>query len=321
MVLLQPDFSTTKEKTQDRLLGTTAGVILGTILLVYHLHFTFLLLAISICAFLFIFLQAKNYKLAVVFVTIMLVGMLEISEIIGWQVAAYRLLATLIGGMLSILAAYVLWPSWESMQFPARMAKALVANSNYLWQIGHALQDKSGFHARVISDQRKAEAENNNLLDTVKRLAHEPDSIRDKVKNAQKLAYYNSRLTRELTSFAAFLPSLQADFDYTEAGEIIKELTQMLDELTTNIAQNQPVAKKPDLEILFRRMETEIKEISQMLQHSTNNAQPLGDMLLNYELIYSLLDKIAHELGAMIDLMGQETDVKSVPAATIRPVA
>jgi hypothetical protein len=44
-------------------------------------------------------------------------------------------------------------------------------------------------------------------------------------------------------------------------------------------------------------------------------------MLLNYELIYSLLDKIAHELGAMIDLMGQETDVKSVPAATIRPVA
>jgi uncharacterized membrane protein YccC len=321
MVLLQPDFSTTKEKTQDRLLGTTAGVILGTILLVYHLHFTFLLLAISICAFLFIFLQAKNYKLAVVFVTIMLVGMLEISEIIGWQVAAYRLLATLIGGMLSILAAYVLWPSWESMQFPARMAKALVANRNYLWQIGHALQDKSGFHARVISDQRKAEAENNNLLDTVKRLAHEPDSIRDKVKNAQKLAYYNSRLTRELTSFAAFLPSLQADFDYTEAGEIIKELTQILGELAANVAQNKPVTKKPDLELLFRRMETEIKEISQMLQHSTNKAQPLGDMLLNYELIYSLLDKIAHELGAMIDLMGQETDVKSVPAATITPVA
>lgn len=321
MVLLQPDFSTTKEKTQDRLLGTMAGVVLGTILLIYHLHFTLLVAAISVCAFLFVYLQAKNYKLAVVFVTIMLVGILEVSEFVGWQIAAYRLLATLIGGMLSILAAYVLWPSWESMQFPARMAKALRANKNYLWQIGHELQDKAGFHARVVSDQRKAEAENINLLDTVKRLAQEPDSIRDRVKNAQKLAYFNNRLTKELSSFAAFLPSLKADFDYTEAVNIIHELTQVMEELAIDIAQNKPVRHKPDLDAILRRMEVEIKEIEQILQNSSQKPQLMEEMVLNYELIYSLLDKIAHELGSMMNLMDEETDVKTVAAVSPTPVA
>ncbi len=320
MVLLQPDFSTTKEKTQDRLLGTMAGVVLGTILLIYHLHFTLLVAAISVCAFLFVYLQAKNYKLAVVFVTIMLVGILEVSEFVGWQIAAYRLLATLIGGMLSILAAYVLWPSWESMQFPARMAKALRANKNYLWQIGHELQDKAGFHARVVSDQRKAEAENINLLDTVKRLAQEPDSIRDRVKNAQKLAYFNNRLTKELSSFAAFLPSLKADFDYTEAVNIIHALTQVMEELATDIAQNKPVPHKPDLDAILRRMEVEIKEIEQILQNGSQKPQLMEEMVLNYELIYSLLDKIAHELGSMMNLMDQETGVKTAAAVSPTPV-
>jgi uncharacterized membrane protein YccC len=321
MVLLQPDFSTTKEKTQDRLLGTMAGVIIGTLLVVYHVHFTLLILAIALCAFFFIYLQAKNYKLSVVFVTIQLVAMLEVAEAIGWQIAAYRLLATLIGGMLAILGAYVLWPSWESMQFPARMAKALKANRNYLWQIGRELQNKTGFNARVVSDQRKAEAENTNLLDTVKRLSQEPDSIRFKVKNAQKLAYHNNRLTKELTSFAAFLPSLKADFDYTEAVEITRELTQIIDELANDIAQKKPVQKKPDLEVLFKRMEVEIKEIEQMLQKGSGKAQSLEDMLLNYELVYSLMDKIAHELGAMIDLMDQSTDVKSAGIVSSASVA
>jgi uncharacterized membrane protein YccC len=321
VVLLQPDFSTTKEKTQDRLLGTMAGVILGTVLLIYHLHFTLLMLAIGVCAFFFIYLQSKNYKLSVVFVTIKLVAMLEIAEAIGWQIAAYRLLATLIGGMLAILAAYTLWPRWESMQFPARMAKALKANRNYLAQIGHELQDKAGFHARVVSDQRKAEAENTNLLDTVKRLAQEPDSVRAKVKNAQKLAYYNNRLTKELTSFAAFLPSLKADFDYTEAIDIIRELTRILDELSAEMAQNRPAVQKPNLEVLLKRMQVEMNEIGQMVESKSNHIQPLDDMLLNYELVYSLLDKIAHELKGMVDLIDQESDVKAPGATSPTPVS
>jgi hypothetical protein len=206
------------------------------------------------------------------------------------------------------------------MQFPARMAKALNANKNYLFQIGRELQDKRGFHARVVSDQRKAEAENNNLLDTVKRLAQEPDSIRAKVKNAQKLAYFNNRLTKELTSFAAFLPSLKGDFDYTEAVEIIRELTGIIDGLEMDMARNKPVTSKPNLDVLFKKMALEIYEIEQMMQSKDTSVRPLEDMLLNYELIYSLLDKIAHELGSMIQLMDQESDVKSPVTASPTPV-
>ena len=172
----------------------------------------------------------------------------------------------------------------------------------------------------MVSDQRKAEAENINLLDTVKRLAQEPDSIRDRVKNAQKLAYYNNRLTKELTSFAAFLPSLKADFDYTEVAGIINELTQVMESLADDIAQNRPVQHKPNLDTILRRMEVEIKEIEQILQNSSQKQQLMEQMVLNYEVIYSLLDKIAHDLGAMMELMYQQTDVKTAGTISLTPL-
>jgi hypothetical protein len=61
------------------------------------------------------------------------------------------------------------------------------------------------------------------------------------------------------------------------------------------MAQNKPARRKPDLEVLFSRMKVEMKEIEQMLQNNSKPVQPLEDMLLNYELVYSLLDKIAHD--------------------------
>jgi hypothetical protein len=67
-------------------------------------------------------------------------------------------------------------------------------------------------------------------------------------------------------------------------------------------------------------MALEIYEIEQMMQSKDTSVRPLEDMLLNYELVYSLLDKIAHELGSMIQLMDQESDVKSPVTASPTPV-
>ncbi len=117
VILLQPEFGTTVEKTRDRMLGTLFGVLLGSLLLMASLHYLMLMITVVISCFLFVYLQPKNYKLSVVFVTIMLVALLEVSEHINWYIAAYRLLATLIGGTLAIGASYLLWPRWESLRF------------------------------------------------------------------------------------------------------------------------------------------------------------------------------------------------------------
>lgn len=302
MVLLQPDFATTRQKSSERFLGTFAGAICGTILLMYPMHKFLLLLAIGVCSFLFVYLQARNYKLSVVFVTIMLVAMLEISEAIDWHIAAYRLLATTIGGALSVGAVFLLWPNWERIQFPSRIAKAIRLNKNYLLQIGHELEVKAGFHARVIADRRKAELENQRILETIRRMSLEPGISKDAVENAQALAHHTVRLTRELTSFSAFLPGVMAAPEFGEAGKFIDACATSLEESASVIEHEESTDASHDFTHLLKEMEAQIRSVRSQFETDSENYQELGNKLLSYELIYSHLESISHEIIAIQDL-------------------
>jgi uncharacterized membrane protein YccC len=306
MILLQPEFGSTWEKTRDRLLGTMAGAVLGTVLLMSSavFHFSFLITAIAACCFLFVYYQPKNYKLAVVFVTVMLVAMLEVSEKLDWHIALYRLLATTLGGVLALGASYLLWPRWESVQFPQLMAKTLQANRNYLLQIGHELQSQSGFHPRVVADQRKAEISALNALDSTKRLELERGWRRGNTGNTRKLAEHSQNLTRELTALAAFLPRLRTDRVFPETGQLIDECAAVLDALSAAVTGGQLFRDPLPFDALLEAMETKL------VQDGHSNSSVGGDTrtqagadLLSYELVYSHLKNIVQEIKAMTRLV------------------
>jgi len=306
MVVLQPEFGTTRQKSTERLLGTFAGAILGTLLLMHPFPPYFLLMAIAACCFLFTYFQARNYTVAVVFVTMMLVAMLEMSEPIDWHIALYRLMATAIGGLMAITAAYLLWPSWDRMQFAARMAQAIQFNRNYLLQIGHELETRAGFHARVIADHRKAEVENINTLEAIKRMALEPGTTKKAVQLAQTLAYHNAKLTRELTAFSAFLPGLTTSFEFPEAHQLISECAQALDTIAQAVKEGKPLAElHPQFHSLCQQLKTELQGIEDQIHAHTELVLQAENELIHFELICSQLDTITQEITAMAALLRQ----------------
>ena len=315
MVVLQPDFGTTRQKSTERLLGTFIGAILGTVLLMHPFHPFFLVLAIAVCNFLFVYFQPRNYQTSVVFVTMMLVAMLEMAEPIDWRIAAYRLLATAIGGLMAVTAAYLLWPSWERMQFPARMARAIRFNRNYLLQIGHELRDKAGFHARVIADHRKAEVENMNTLEAIKRMALEPGTSTTTLQQAQTLAFHNAKLTRELTAFSAFLPGLTSSFDFPEAHELMAECGQALEAMAIAIEEDRPLeGLRPQLRARcqdLQDLEQEMKGIEAQIQTQPEHVLQAENELLNLELICAQLNTITGEIFAMAALMEKSEEAKT----------
>jgi uncharacterized membrane protein YccC len=304
MILLQPEFGSTWEKTRDRLLGTLAGAGLGTVLLMSAntFPFSFLATCIALCCFLFVYFQPKNYKLAVVFVTVMLVAMLEIAEHIDWHIALYRMFSTTIGGVLAVGAGYLLWPRWESVQFPQLLAKALQANKNYLLQIGHELATQAGFHPRVIAARRKAEIGNLNALESIKRLELERGWHRDPSRNAQQLVDRAGRLTRELTALAAFLPRLRTDNLPPETYALVDTCAGVLDHFSAAVAAGEPFTGPLPFAPLLRRMATSL-EAAGAGNESTRAgtaASPPAD-LLSYELLYSHFKSITDEITAMTE--------------------
>ncbi len=302
MILLQPEFGSTWEKTRDRLLGTLAGAGLGTVLLMSATTFPFSFLAacIALCCFLFVYFQPTNYKLAVVFVTVMLVAMLEISEHIDWHIALYRMLSTTIGGVLALGAAYLLWPRWESVQFPQLLAKALQANKNYLQQIGHELASQAGFHPRVIAARRKAEVGNLNARESIKRLELERGWHGDPSRNAQQLVEHAGRLTRELTALAAFLPRLRTDHLPPETYALIDACAGVLDRFADAVAAGEPFPDPLPFAPLLQGMAAPLEAagFGRPATRTDPAAPPAAD-LLSHELLYSHFKSITAEITAM----------------------
>lgn len=298
MVVLQPDFGTTKQKAGQRVIGTLIGGALGTLLLIHPFHPALLVIAIAACSFLFVYFQPRNYKVSVVFVTMMLVAMLEVAGPIDWHIAAYRLLSTTIGGTLAVAGAYLLWPTWERRQFPERMAKAIRANKNYLQQIGYELQFKTGFHTRVIADQRKAEVENTNLTDSVQRLSLEPAHPHTDLKRAQLLAQHNARLTRELTAFAAFLPSLiQEGAYFPEAQQLFQHSANRLERLAEFIETGIRGDAQSDGTVFLTNMARKIQESRSHGSLVAASTKPAAQEWITWEFIHSHGERIAEEIS------------------------
>ncbi|MDB5262184.1 MAG: hypothetical protein JWQ14_1465, partial [Adhaeribacter sp.] len=294
MVVLQPDFGTTQQKSLQRVIGTFLGGVLGTLLLIHPLPSVVFILAVTIFSILFIYYQQRNYIISVTFLTMMLVAMFEVAGPIDWHIAAFRLLATVLGVILSVAAAFVLWPDWERTKVRLVMARGLRANFNLTHQIHHELLSQTGFHARIIAMRRKAESANISITESVKIVQLEPGTKKQKQKAAQNIAFYNARLTRELTSLAALLPQLKAaNQTLEETDAFLMQAMSQLEETITALVSEKNTKEIISQNITFSTsaLKTQLPATPAATVH--NPALHIDTEVLQVEVVHEQLNKIA----------------------------
>jgi uncharacterized membrane protein YccC len=222
------------------------------------------------------------------------------------------LISTIIGGVLAVAGAYFLWPSWESLQFPFRISKALLANKNYLERIRFELSSKSGFHPRVLGDKRKAEIENINLDESLKAMRNEPFKIRRKIRNAQKIASLNKEVTKRLSSMASFLPELKDFNEISEASELMDLLGLIMEKLSMGIRKGESRKIKNELEMTSLVMEAKLERLK---DEYDPDQITLESWILPYEILVSELKKIAEPLKEMVLLTDDMLEKESKEVA------
>ncbi len=132
VVVLQPDYGSTRQRAAQRLAGTLFGGVLASLLLWLRLPPVVLMTATAATIFGFSYYLRKNYAVAVFFITLMIVLLTEATTVVTLEFTISRLVATIAGGVLAMLAALLFWPVWERQRFPAYLAGALRANRDYL---------------------------------------------------------------------------------------------------------------------------------------------------------------------------------------------
>lgn len=199
-IVSQPFFGATFKKGLDRSIGTIVGAIVGTLLLLIPFQEILRPAIILISAILMIYYLKKSYSRAAFFMTLFLIGLLNIEAHFSLNILGVRIATTIIGSAISILSGFIIFPIWDKNLLPEYMKAAIL--NNYLYF-------KNVFYYKVPEDQlwtkckKNAETANSNAFDSISRLMQEP-TFKEKtstVSNSYYLLNHNIRITRELNNF------------------------------------------------------------------------------------------------------------------------
>jgi uncharacterized membrane protein YccC len=291
LVVLQPDYGATRQKAGQRLVGTLAGSAFGSLLLWMKMPMGLLVFFAAAMAFGFAYFFRRRYGLAVFFVTVMIVLMTEAMTPVDLSFTVARLLSTLAGGILALLAAFLLWPKWEQQQFPRIIATALRANRKYMETVAaHFIRGES-FTGDAVRTKREAERANSQAVASLQRLLSEPSWRQNNFEQAAALTTYNQRLTRTVTVLGQHLDKRER---VTQPGfaMVVAEIGETIESLAARLEASQPTAM-----ILW-----------------PNVGMP-SDASANESLVYRQLTKIVTEIEAMT--IGAGTATSQAPSSSV----
>ena len=202
VIILQPYTGVTTLKAVQRVLGTVVGGILTAALgALFHAP-----IAITVMSFVFAAVSVAvlpiNYTAFSVFLTPTFVLLAEASAG-DWSLAGVRVLDTMIGGVLALLGARLLWPAPEWRRLPMYLAAALRANGEYLRTVVSKFTDRSAEASRAMGERRRdAALATMNAEESFQRLMGEHHSSSEKLAPAMTFLTYARRLTVSIAALA-----------------------------------------------------------------------------------------------------------------------
>ena len=275
IVVLQPDYGATREKAGQRILGTLAGSVLGSVLLWIKLPVAAIVGLATVMAFGFAYFLKRRYALAVFFVTLMLVLMMEAVMPVKLDFTEGRLLSNVAGGAMALCAALFFWPKWEQEQFPRIIATAVTANRIYLDAIGRQLVSGEPFIGEAVQMKRKAERANSQASASIQRLLGEPSRRQNNTERAAALTAYNQRITRTLTvlglhlnrrervtepAFSTMIQKISASLESLARGLESEQLPAA----TTETKIDLPAKRPAGMDLIYGQLAKVVTEIEAM---------------------------------------------------------
>lgn len=303
LVVLQPDYGSTRLKATQRFVGTIFGGLAASALLWLQMPPLLHLLALSATMFCFAFWLKRNYGVAVVFITLLVVLLTETAAHVTVAFTLQRMIATTLGGILAMIGAQLFWPVWERKFLRPIVARALRANLAYVEAVTRAMAVGRTFDDAVIAAKRESESANNVVFASLQRLFADPKNQQSGMEAVAALANGNQRLTRGLNILALHLgPSIR--LSNTATSEFVSLAEQSL-EVLAHTVEGDP----SDLKLL-EPLQEKLNHVSFPFDEA--KSQPNAETIVA---IYTQLSRATSELSAMVLAVKSALDGQATSAA------
>ncbi|MGA8259735.1 MAG: FUSC family protein [Arenicellales bacterium] len=205
LIVLQPHLGATVNKALHRTGGTIAGALVAAVLVYLFPGGIGMQAAILACLFLTLLFFRRRYWIAVVFLTPMIILLLTQQVANPWAEITERIVNTLAGAALALVAGYLLWPSWEYRRLPEQTASSLDAADRYLSAVLGAAARGTEPDWPLARIRSGAELAAGNARASLDRLLTEPHRSRTERRKAVAMVTYVERLVRHVTRLSIYL--------------------------------------------------------------------------------------------------------------------
>ncbi|WP_026898342.1 FUSC family protein [Daejeonella oryzae] len=285
LVILKPGFSLTKQRNYERLIGTLAGGIIGSVILILikdeKILFVFLLF-FMVASYSF---QRLNYVVSVIFMTPYILILFSFLGENNLNIARERIIDTFIGSFIALLANNFVLPSWEYQQLKKYVQEVLIANYNYLLKVADNMAGKPFDITSYKLARKSVYLSSANIGSAFQRMLSEPKKKQKNNKELHKFIVLNHILSSYTATLISSLDHLNSQNVQPEHVKMIRKslftISEMINDAnldpipdfksTEELILNIPPATDPENRILTEQLEfvnklcTDIQKIHEKL--------------------------------------------------------
>ena len=233
----QPNYTATKSRVNQRVLGTLLGVIAASIAPYFTPTVATKLWLIIISTTCFFYFRNRKYSFSTFFITVQALTAFSLAGFNLADAIPRRIIDTLIGGGIAWAAVTYLWPDWRYLTLANTARAAIRSDAAYLRHILGQLQHGGGDDLAYRIIRRQTHEQAAQLGSTVSDINSEPRKYAAQQDTAFRLLNHNYSLIGYISALGAYRNQIEnREHDpflarYYPLGAEIADLLETLDQL------------------------------------------------------------------------------------------
>lgn len=300
VVIMRPSYGLTKERMKHRVLGTFIGAVIA-LGVVYVIQDKFVIGVLGAISLLVAQALVKlNYRIFAVFTTFHIVFFYAIFSPDLMEVIQFRVIDTLVGGGLSIMANLFLFPSWEFMTVQDSVIETLKANRKYLRKIATVNQDNSKKFTEYKLARKRSFLSMGDLNSSFQRMTQEPKSRQKYFSDIYDIVTLMNTFLASLTSLGTFMRTHKtfvfSEWDMVFIENIVDNLKNaqelLLGQELTHLHEVSEIEEaKTTLENKFNRLSEKHNKI---ISEDENSNDQLSEVSLDIRETRMVLEQLSY---------------------------
>lgn len=265
----QPNYSATKKRLIQRIIGTIAGVLVGTALPIFALTLTHKLIIASVATILFFYFRTNKHSYATFFITIQ--ALMSFS-IMGLDITSFvwtRISDTLIGTSLAGLATYFLWPDWQFISLDKTAKKAIHSNAGYLKAVLNELQHGISDDLRYRVARRASHDQAAALSSVLSDMSSEPEKHGQRLQEGFALLKINYSLISYISALGAYRDKMHND------NSLFLAHFYLAAEQTADVLSHIADMSESDFQAAFMQLQTQLNELREHIAPHQDDQQDI----------------------------------------------